>query len=368
MSLSGHVYDITGHQHLLMMGFHMFKKLALVSMAALALAGCQDAASGGGGANRSEIRIVGSSTVFPFAKAVAEKFAGDGNPSPILESTGTGGGMKLFCAGIGGDTPDIENASRRIKKSELEDCQSNGVTDVVEIQVGIDGIAIAQANDGPAIELTPKQIYEAIAEKPYGKENTVEMWNEIDPGLPAIEISVYGPPSTSGTRDALTELIMEAGCKTDDATKALKDSDKDQYKAVCHDIRTDGAYVDTGENDNLIVQKLKANPNSVGIFGYSFLEENRDSVKGIAISGVEPSYDAIASGEYPGARPLYIYVKKQHVGVIQGLQEFVTEFVNAGGSDGYLVNVGLIAGPDNVRAAMTDAAANLPTLSTDQLN
>ena len=340
----------------------MLKKIAFLAVSTLALAACQDQASGGQGGTRGEIRIVGSSTVFPFAKAVAEKFAADGNASPILESTGTGGGMKLFCSGVGADSPDIENASRRMKASEFEDCKANGVTDIVEVQIGIDGIAIAQANNGPAIQLTPKQVYEAIAEKPYGKKNETKNWSDIDPSLPDIAIAVYGPPSTSGTRDALTELIMEVGCKTDAATKALKDSNKDEYKSICHDVRTDGAYIDAGENDNLIVQKLKANPNSVGIFGYSFLEENTDSVRGIAVSGVAPEYDAIASGDYPGARPLYIYVKKQHVGVIPGLQEYVTEFINAGGDDGYLKEVGLIASPDDVRTKMADTTKNLTVM------
>ena len=346
----------------------MFRKIALASLPLLALAACQDQAAGGQSGSRDAIRIVGSSTVFPFAKAVAEKFSSNSEfPSPILESTGTGGGMKLFCAGIGTSHPDIENASRRIKASELEDCIANGVTEVVELKVGIDGIAVAQSNEGPAITLTPQQIYEAIAANPYGKPNETKNWSDIDPSLPNVAISVYGPPSTSGTRDALTELIMEEGCKQDAATKALKDSDKDKYEAVCHEVRTDGAYVDTGENDNLIVQKLKANPNSVGIFGYSFLEENRDTVRGIAISGVEPAYDAIASGDYPGARPLYIYVKKQHVGKIPGLQEFVTEFISAGTREGYLVPLGLIASPDDVHAAMTAAASDLPALSADDL-
>lgn len=346
----------------------MLKKIALLAVSTLALAACQDQASGGQGGTRGEIRIVGSSTVFPFAKAVAEKFAADGNSSPILESTGTGGGMKLFCSGVGADTPDIENASRRMKISEFEDCKANGVTDIVEIQIGIDGIAIAQANNGPAIQLTPKQVYEAIAERPYGKKNETKKWSDIDPSLPDMAIAVYGPPSTSGTRDALTELIMEVGCKTDAATKALKDTDEDEFKSICHDVRADGAYIDAGENDNLIVQKLKANPNSVGIFGYSFLEENTDTVRGIAVSGVEPEYDAIASGKYPGARPLYIYLKKQHVGVIPGLQEYVTEFTNAGGNDGYLKKVGLIASPDDIRAKMNDAAKNLPVMDGSELN
>lgn len=346
----------------------MFKKIALIAVSSLALGACQDQASGGQGGNRGEIRIVGSSTVFPFAKAVAERFSANGaNAAPILESTGTGGGMKLFCAGVGSDTPDIANASRRMKVTEFEMCQENGVTDIVEVKVGIDGIAVAQANDGPAIQLSPKQIYEAIAERPYGKKNEAQNWSDIDASLPDIAISVYGPPSTSGTRDALTELIMEVGCKTDAPTKALKDSDKDEYDAICHDVRADGPYVDTGENDNLIVQKLKANPNSVGIFGYSFLEENLDSVRGISVSGVKPTYDAIASGDYPGARPLYIYAKKQHVGVIPGLQEFITEFVGAGTKDGYLVKIGLIASPDDVQASMKDTVANLVPLTGEEL-
>ncbi|WP_417609971.1 substrate-binding domain-containing protein [Parasphingorhabdus sp.] len=347
----------------------MKTKFALIAMAALALAGCDNQAGGsGGGGSRDQIRIVGSSTVFPFAKAVSENFVNSGTyKAPVLESTGTGAGMSLFCSGVGADTPDIENASRRMKASEFDLCQTNGVTDIVEITVGIDGIAVAQSKEGPSFVLTPKQIYEAIAAKPYGKENTNEKWSDIDPSLPSIPISVYGPPSTSGTRDALTELIMEVGCKTDPATKALKDSNKDEYELICHEIRTDGPYLDAGENDNLIVQKLKANPNAVGIFGYSFLEENMDTVRGISISGVAPDYDAIASGEYPGARPLYIYVKKQHVGVIPGIQEYVTEFVKAGTRDGYLVKAGLIASPEATHASMLEAAKNLPLLTKDVL-
>lgn len=346
----------------------MLRQLAFLAAASLALSACQDQASGGQGGTRSEIRIVGSSTVFPFAKAVAEQFSVNGsNPSPILESTGTGGGMNLFCAGVGADTPDIENASRRIKASELELCQSNGVTEVVEVQIGIDGIAIAQANNGPSFSLTPVQIYKAIAERPFGKENSAKNWSDIDPTLPNFAINVYGPPSTSGTRDALTELIMEVGCITDPETKALKESNKTEFEAICHEVRADGAYVDAGENDNLIVQKLKANPNSIGIFGYSFLEENLDSVRGIPVSGVNPTYDAIASGEYPGARPLYIYLKKQHVGVIPGLKEYVLEFLNAGTRDGYLVKSGLIASPDDVRENMFEIVNNMTPLAISEL-
>ncbi|WP_417622097.1 substrate-binding domain-containing protein [Parasphingorhabdus sp.] len=345
----------------------MKTKVAIIALATLALAGCENQAGGGGG-SRDQIRIVGSSTVFPFAKAVSENFVSTSSyKAPVLESTGTGAGMSLFCAGVGADTPDIENASRRMKASEFELCQTNGVTDIVELNIGIDGIAVAQSKEGPSFALTPEQVYKAIAAKPFGKENTTKKWSDIDPSLPSIAISVYGPPSTSGTRDALTELIMEVGCKTDAATKALKESNKDEYESICHDIRIDGPYLDTGENDNLIVQKLKSNPNAVGIFGYSFLEENQDTVRGIAISGVQPAYDAIASGEYPGARPLYIYVKKQHIGVIPGIEEYVTEFIKAGTRDGYLVKAGLIASPDETRAAMVEAAKNLPLLKKEVL-
>ncbi len=344
----------------------MFKKLALLALPALALTACQGQ-TGGGSSSRDEIRIVGSSTVFPFAKAVSEKYTSAGGESPILESTGTGGGMELFCSGIGAHTPDIANASRRMKASEFENCVENGVTEVVEIQVGIDGIAVAQSIDGPAMKLTPAMIYEAIAANPYGKANETKKWSDIDPSLPDTAISVYGPPSTSGTRDALTELIMEVGCKTDPATAALKESDEDKFDAVCHEIRIDGPYINTGENDNLIVQKLGANPNSVGIFGYSFLEENSQSVRGIAINDVAPEYDAIASGAYPGARPLFIYIKKQHIGKIPGIQEFVKEFVNAGGRDGYLARIGLVALPDEKAMEMKKAVENLTLLTKDVL-
>lgn len=328
----------------------------------LALSGCGDQAGGQGG-NRDQIKIVGSSTVLPFAKAVAERYAANSKAkSPIVESTGTGGGIKLFCAGIGANHPDIANASRQMKSTEFDECNKNGVTEIVEIQVGIDGIVVAGSKAGPKFALTQEHIYQAIAANPYGKKNTSKTWQDVDASLPAVAISVYGPPSTSGTRDALTELIMETGCKTDKAIAAMQYSDKEKFEAICHDVRTDGPYVDAGENDNLIVQKLKANPESVGIFGYSFLEENLADVNGISIGGVAPSYDAIASGSYPGARPLYIYLKKQHVGRIPGLQEFVKEFVAAGGEDGYLKKIGMITAPEQIRSLMQSAAEQLPIL------
>jgi len=280
--------------------------LAFASLSVLSLAAC--GGNSGGGATRDSIRAVGSSTVYPFAKAVSEAFARD-NPqfkSPLIESTGTGGGMKLFCAGVGADSPDIANASRRMKKSEFDTCQSNGVKDVVEIQVGLDGIAFAATKGGLTMNLTPETIYKALAAHPFGKDQTARTWRDVDPSLPPVPILVYGPPSTSGTRDALKELILEKGCDSDAAMKTLKASNKDQHDQVCTEIRSDGAYVDSGEEDNLIVQKIEANPKAVGIFGYSYLEANEDRLQGLTINNVVPTYDNISSFKYPGARPLFI--------------------------------------------------------------
>ncbi len=341
----------------------MLKTWAILAATAALLAGCQDQASTSGGGTRDHIAMVGSSTVFPFAKAVSERFAsgGAGRTAPVLESTGTGGGIEQFCAGVGPGTPDIANASRRMKPSEFAACQKNGVTDVAEVKIGIDGIALAESVRGPKFALTEKQIYEALAAKPYGMEQAAKTWSDVDPSLPNIPIAVYGPPTTSGTRDAFEELILTKGCESDPAILALKDSDKDKHDAICHDIRTDGAYKEQGENDNLIVQKLDSNPDMLGIFGYSYMAENADKVRGIPIQGVAPTYETIANGSYPGARPLFIYVKKAHVGKIPGLQEYVKAFVTAGAKNGYLAPLGLIPLPDADRAA---AAGNADTLTS----
>ena len=331
----------------------------------MALAAC--GGSGGGEGARDFVRVVGSSTVYPFSTAVAEKVAQAGGKAPVIESTGTGGGMKLFCAGVGAAHPDVENASRRMKASEYEKCQENGVTEVVEIQVGIDGIAFAEASNGPDMKLTPVDVYKAIAANPFGEANTAKNWSDVNPALPAIPILVYGPPTTSGTRDALAELILEAGCKTDPAMKELKKSDKDKYKATCTEVREDGAYVDSGENDNLIVQKIAQNPKAIGVFGYSFLEENSDKLKGIPMSDVQPTYESISDFSYPGARPLYIYVKKAHIAPIKGLSEFVNEWTSAWGPDGYLKEKGMVISPDEVRAKNADVIANMTPLDPAEL-
>ncbi|HVF93572.1 MAG TPA: substrate-binding domain-containing protein [Sphingomonas sp.] len=319
----------------------------------LALSACQDQANGGGAGSRDQIKAVGSSTVYPFTTIVAEQFVGNNADAraPVIESTGTGAGMKLFCGGIGAGHPDIENASRRMKASEYATCARNGVRDVIEIQVGIDGIAFAESKRGPAMTLTPVDLYRALAATPGGRPNSARTWRDVNPALPATTIQVYGPPATSGTRDALTELILTRGCEeSDPAAHALAATDADAHKLLCTRIREDGAYVDAGENDNLIVQKLNANPNAIGVFGYSYLEENLASVNGVRINGVAPTYATIASNRYPGSRPLYIYVKKAHLTAIPGLRDFVKLYAAAWGPEGPLVRRGLIAAPDAVRA------------------
>lgn len=320
---------------------------------------------------RSQMRAVGSSTVYPFAKMVAERVA-HANPrlgTPIIESTGTGGGIKLFCSGVGARFPDVANASRRMKASEAKACAANGVTKITEIQVGIDGIALATAKATPIQGLTTRDVYMALAKTPFGKPNKAKTWKDVNSKLPAIPIRVYGPPPTSGTRDALGELIMTAGCETNPGMVAMKKTDEKKHKAICTAMREDGAFVEAGENDNLIVQKLAANSGTVGIFGYSYLEENTDKLKGLTLNGVAPTYDAISSFKYPGARPLYIYVKNAHVAAVPAVKAFIAEFTkeSAFGPNGYLRRAGLIASPNNVRARSQMAARQLAPLNLASL-
>lgn len=345
----------------------MIKKISLVAISALALTACNDQASTGGaaGGSRQEIRIVGSSTVFPFAKAASEAFAkaDTSRKSPVLESTGTGGGIEQFCKGVGAETPDIANASRRMKKSEFENCQKNGVKDIVEVQVGIDGLALAQSNKGAKFVLSTADVYKALAANPFGKPQTAKLWSDVNPSLPKLPISIYGPPTTSGTRDSFHELIMEAGCKSDAAMKALKETDEDKYKAICTEVRTDGAFKEQGENDNLIVQKLDSNPNMIGIFGYSYMEENASKVHGIVMDGVSPTIATISDGSYPGARKMFIYVKKAHIDKIPGIKEFIAEFLKGGAVGGYLTKLGMIASTDADYKAATEAANSLNAMT-----
>ncbi|ESR27254.1 substrate-binding domain-containing protein [Lutibaculum baratangense] len=318
--------------------------IAMAAAAALNPAAAQE---------RNQIRIVGSSTVFPYTQAVAEQFANmTGNPAPVVESTGTGGGMQIFCDGVGPQTPDITGASRAMKESEFQKCMENGVDSITEVQIGSDGLSIAHAQSGPDLDMTKAQIFQALAaEVEVDGEvvaNPYTRWSEIDDSLPDTQITVFGPPPTSGTRDAFVELVMVEGCETFEAIEALEG---DRKKEVCQRMRQDGPFIEAGENDNLIVQRLQSDANALGIFGYSFLYENQDTLKAVSIEGVAPSEETISDGSYTVSRPLFFYVKNAHRGVIPGLEEFVAEYVSedAMGPGGYLEERGLIPLSDDAR-------------------
>ena len=342
----------------------MTKPLAIAAIIAAAVAGQAQAQSA-----RDYVSIVGSSTVYPFATVVAEQFGKTSNyKTPKIESTGSGGGLKLFCAGVGVQHPDITNASRRIKASEVEMCNGNGVEEITEVKIGYDGIVMAHDKSAEQFDLSLKDVYLALAKQvpdPNGGDSLVDNpyqnWSDVNPDLPDSKIEVLGPPPTSGTRDAFVELAMEGGCEQIEMIEAMEG---DQKKVACHTIREDGAFVEAGENDNLIVQKLAANPKAVGIFGFSFLDQNTDKVKGLSIEGVEPTFEDIAAGDYPISRPLFFYVKKAHVGVIPGLKEYLTEFTsqNAMGEDGYLSDRGLIPLPEDEYDNVVSAVENMENL------
>jgi phosphate transport system substrate-binding protein len=324
---------------------------------------------------RDQIRIVGSSTVYPFTTSVAENFGKtSGMKTPVVESTGTGGGVKLFCAGVGDDHPDFVNASRPIKKAEFETCQKNGVTDIVELKIGFDGLTFANAKSGPEVGFTKQQIFMALAAEVPDKDgklvaNPYMKWSDIDASLPDAKIEVLGPPPTSGTRDSFVELVMEKGAEKFEGLAAMKKADAKAFEKVWKSVRSDGAYVEAGENDNLIVQKLEANPAAYGIFGYSFLEENADKIKGSAVDGIVPTYETVSSGEYKVARPLFIYAKKQHVGKVPGMAEFVAEYVSpkAMGEDGYLADKGLVPLPAELARETEAVAKDMIALTADKV-
>lgn len=341
----------------------------LPALAALMAGMAMLSACGDAGQARNSIRAVGSSTVYPFAKVISENFARNntGLRPPIIESTGTGAGIKLFCAGVGAHTPDVANASRRMKQEEMAQCHANGVSDLIELPIGMDGLALASAMDGITLPLTPEIVYKALAASPYGKEQTTISWADIDPALPAERILVYGPPSTSGTRDSFAELVLEAGCRADPAMAQLQKTDKVKYRKLCTEVRTDGAYVDAGENDNLIVQKVGSNPKAIGIFGFSYLEENADKIRGQTLNGVPPTYDNIASLQYPGAREIFVYVKKAHIAALPGLQDYVQEWARAWGPQGPLAAIGLIAHNPARLARNNELAQKLTSMSDDEL-
>ncbi|MGB8528707.1 MAG: PstS family phosphate ABC transporter substrate-binding protein [Rhodoplanes sp.] len=338
--------------------YHSLIAAGAIAATGLALTGAAQA--------RDQIRIVGSSTVYPFTTTVAEQFGkASGTKTPVVESTGTGGGMKLFCAGVGETHPDATNASRRMKKGEFEDCQKNGVKDIVEINIGFDGLTVAQSKQGNPISLTLPQLLLAVAKEvpgPDGKliPNPNKNWSDIDKSLPNTKIEVLGPPPTSGTRDSFHELLLEKGAEQIPALAELKKSDPKAFEKVWKTLREDGAYVEAGENDNVIVQKLEANKDAFGVFGYSFLEENTGKLRGVPLNGVAPEFDAITTGKYPGARRMYVYIKKAHVGIVPGLDKFVAEYVSpkATSEDGYLAKKGLVTLPkkelDEIRKNSTE--------------
>ena len=338
-------------------------KKVLVALPLVALvAACGGSGSGSGGSG-AQIKIVGSSTVYPFTTAVAEEFQ-RANPgvSAIVESTGTGAGIKLFCSGIGGQTPDMVNASRPIKASEYADCAKAGAKNVIELPVGIDGLTLIQAKGQPPLNLTVEQIYKALAANPFNKgANTAQTWKDVDPSLPATKIRVLGPPPTSGTRDSLAELILDKGCNTDAAMKALKESDDKKHKEVCTKIREDGAYVEAGENDNLLVQKVSADPGALGVLGYSFLEENADRVSPVSIAGVAPTEATISDLSYPGSRRLYLYVKGEHIAAKPAIKRFLELYSKSWGAGGLLAKRGLVPlAQAEAEAATAQAAALAP--------
>ena len=341
------------------------------SIVALMIGASALAVMSDGAQARGRITIVGSSTVFPFATTVAERFGKTTKfKTPVIESTGSGGGLKLFCAGIGDKYPDITNASRRIKKSEVRKCADNGIKDIVEVKIGYDGIVLANSRKSPRLELTLKDIYLALAKNvPDGdgktKPNPYRTWKQVNPALPDVKIEVMGPPPTSGTRDAFVELAMEGGCKSYGWIKAMKKTNKKAYKVLCQTIREDGAFIEAGENDNLIVKKLQANPHAVGIFGFSFLDQNVDTIQGSKINGIEPGFDQIADGSYPVSRSLYFYVKKEQITNTPGITEYMAAFTNdkAWGPEGYLADKGLIPMSDQERKDWAAKVRNLQNLS-----
>ncbi|MFZ0611975.1 MAG: PstS family phosphate ABC transporter substrate-binding protein [Desulfobacterales bacterium] len=350
----------------------MIRKNVLVAvsllLAAAAFSGVATAQSA-----RDYISIVGSSTVYPFATVVAERFGKTTKfKTPKIESTGSGGGFKLFCSGVGTEFPDITNASRAMKKSEFDTCQSNGVKEIVEVKIGYDGIVVANSKKAPTLKLTRKDLFLALAKDvpdPAGGEKTVpnpyKTWKDVNASLPNVKIEVLGPPPTSGTRDAFVELAMEPGAEAFEWVKALSKSDKKKFQAISQTVREDGAYIEAGENDNLIVQKLESNTNALGIFGFSFLDQNADKIHGSYVDDVQPTFDNIASGKYPVSRPLFFYVKKAHADVIPGMKEYLTEFTSekAWGDDGYLAEKGLIPMPKDERAKYSEAVKTMNPLS-----
>lgn len=344
----------------------MTKHLVPALLSAVLIAACNQAAQV---EERSHILASGSSTVYPFTKAVAERFhAANGQfPAPVIASTGTGAGFRLFCAGVGGRNPDLVNASRRIHPEEMAQCRAHGIANVTELQIGMDGIAFVQSPVAPPIRLTRRELYEALAATPYGEPNTKRRWREINPALPDIPILVYGPPEGDGTRDSFVEMIMVPGCESNAEMRRLREADEARFNRVCGTIRGDGVYAASGEDDQRTVMQLIVNPGAIGIFGYSYLESEGDRLRGIPLDGVVPSGETIASGRYAGARPLFVYVKADQADRVGGLRLFLAEYARAIAPGSYLAQHGLIPAPEPVRTQTAQAAASLTPLNAGSL-
>ena len=343
----------------------MKKMIFALPLVALVAACGGNGSSGGSGA---QLKVVGSSTVYPFTTAVAEEFqrARPGT-SVIVESTGTGAGLKLFCSGVGANFPDLTNASRRIKTSEVEDCNKNGVRQIIEFPIGIDGLTVIESVNAQPMKLTLRDLYAALAATPFGKPQTAQTWKDVNPSLPATKIRVLGPPPTSGTRDSLNELFLQKGCETDPAMKALKKSDSDKHQDICTKIREDGVFVEAGENDNLLVQKISSDPTALGVLGYSFLEENADKVRAVALNGAAPDEKTITDLSYPGARVIYIYAKGEHLPVKPAIKDFLAAYAKVVGKGGLLQQRGLVPFAPAEAAAAQEQAAKLAPLNAAEL-
>ncbi len=340
---------------------------ALALAPALALVGCAQSEEE---QVRQGVLAVGSSTVFPFAEAVADDLAeADRDLAAItIESTGTTEGIERFCAGAGLDTPDVAHASRRMTAAEFAACQANGVTDIAELQVGIDGLVFVSSTDeGLEFDLSPAVVYRALAAAPFGEEQAAQTWAELDPALPAADIEVYGPPETSGTRDSLAELVLAPGCLSGGGTAALRKTDPAEFTRVCDALRSDSAYLAQGEDDELIVRKVANNPLAIAILGYSYFREHQTELQALPMNGVKPTAETIASGAYPAARPLYLYVKKAHLEQIPGLRRYIDQWARSWGQGGRLADIGLVAAPAQVLAAQAQAARDLPSLTAADL-
>jgi phosphate transport system substrate-binding protein len=342
-------------------------RFTLLCAGAALLAACGSNGSGGG--SGEQIKIVGSSTVYPFTKAVAELFLrANAGSSVIVESTGTGAGIKLFCAGVGSKFPDIVDASRPMKKSEYEACAKAGAKSVIEVPIGIDGLTLIEANSSQPMNLTQADIYKALAANPFGKgANTAQTWKDVNPSLPAVKIRVLGPPPTSGTRDSLADLYLTKGCESDPAMKELKKTDEDKHKDICTKVREDGAFVEAGENDNLLVQKVASDPGSLGVLGFSYLEQNADKVRPVKIAGIAPTEQTISDLSYPGARKLYIYLKGEHIQAKPRIKDFVAAYAKAWGKGGPLERVGLVPFGGSDASAAAAQATNLAPLDASGL-